>query len=153
MWQTVSVIGIADENSATCFLFLEVTLQAQRLIALGQHSRVHRAVWRMATDAAFTQRLVLKHERTGLGDVTLEARFVLAKQQSSAAFDLLRQAGPAAFDRAADVWIVAIGATHFAFQHRMMVRHFESGAHFKVTLEAGLRRSPRIHDLALIAAG
>jgi hypothetical protein len=33
------------------------------------------------------------------------------------------------------------------------VWHFKSRAYFKVTLEAGVRRSSRIDDLALIATG
>lgn len=33
------------------------------------------------------------------------------------------------------------------------MRHFKPGAHFQVTLETSVRRSARINDLALIAAG
>ncbi len=150
--QTGSVIGIADENSAAGFLFLEVTLQAQGLVALVEHSRVDRAMRRVATYATFTQGLVLENERTGLGNVTLEARFIFPEQQSSAAFDLLGKTCAAAFDRAAGVRVVAIGATHLAFEHRMMVRHLKSCPDFEVALEASVRRPPRIDNLALIAA-
>lgn len=137
--QTSRVIRIADENSAAGFLFLEVALQAQRLIAFGEHSRVDRAVRRVTTDATFTQRLVLEHEGTGLSDVTLEASFVLAKQQSSAAFNLLRKTCSAAFDCASGVRVVTIRTTHLAFQHRMVMRHFEACPHFQVALETGIR--------------
>lgn len=49
--QTVGVIGIADVNSSTGFLFLEMALQAERCVALIQHLRVDRAVRRVATHA------------------------------------------------------------------------------------------------------
>jgi len=39
--QTIGVIGIADENPAARFLFLEVALQTEGGIALVQQSRVH----------------------------------------------------------------------------------------------------------------
>ena len=137
--QTGSMIRIADENSAADFLFLEVTFQAQRLIAFVEHPRVNRAVRRVAAHATFFQRFMLKHEWSRLRDMALETSFVLAEQQSSAAFNLLRKTRSAPFDRSADVRVVAVGATHFAFQHRMVMRHFESGPHFQVALEAGVR--------------
>lgn len=151
--QTRRVIGIADEDSAAGFLLLEVTLQAQRLVALVEHSCVHRTVRRVTAYTTFLECLMLKDEWTSLRHVTLETGLVLPEQQCSAAFDLLRQTCSAAFDRAADVRVVTIGATHLALQHRVMVWHFKSRAHFKVTLEAGVRRSSRIDDLALIATG
>jgi hypothetical protein len=150
--QAVRVIGIADENAVTGFLFLEVALQTQGLVALVQHPGVDRPVGRVATHAAFFQRFMLEHEWPGLGNVTLETGLIFPEQQNSAAFDSLRQTGIAAFDRAADVRVMAIGTTHLAFQHRMVVRHLKSCPNFQVTLEAGVRRSPRIDNLALIAA-
>ena len=151
--QAISVIGIADKDSSAGLLLLEVTFQTECRVAFGQHPRVDRSVRRVAAHATFFQRFVLKHEWSGLRHMTLETGFVLAKQQSPAAFYCLRQTGPAAFDRAADVRIVAIGATHLAFQDRMVMWHLKSRAHFEVTLEAGVRRSPRIDDLGLIATG
>ena len=96
---------------------------------------------------------MLKNKRAALRDVTLETGFVLTKEQRSAAFDLLRQTCVAAFNRAADVRIMAVRTTDFAFQNRMVVRQFELRADFKVTLETSLGRTPRIHDLALVASG
>lgn len=93
----------------------------------------------MTTDATFTQRFMLKHEWSSLRDVALEARFVLPEEQSSTALDLLRKAGPAAFDCASGVRVVTIGATHLAFQHRVVMWHFESCPDFQVALEAGVR--------------
>jgi len=39
--QTGGVIGVADENSAALFLFLEVTLQTERCVPFVQHARIH----------------------------------------------------------------------------------------------------------------
>jgi hypothetical protein len=41
---------------------------------------------------------------------------------------------------------VTIGAAHFAFQHRMVVRQLECRANFQVTLETSFRRLTRIDD-------
>jgi hypothetical protein len=96
---------------------------------------------------------MLKHKRAALGNVTLETSFVLTEEQCSAAFYLLRPTGPATFDRATGVRIVTIGAAHFAFQDRMVMRHFKSGPHFEVALETGVRGPARIDDLSFIPAG
>ena len=106
----------------------------------------------MAAGATFFQRFMLEHEWAGLRDVTLEAGAVSTEEQRSAAFDLLRKTCVPAFDCIAGVRIMAIGAAHLAFQHRMVMRHFKSRAHFEVTLETGVRRSSRINNLALITA-
>lgn len=95
---------------------------------------------------------MLKYERTALRGVTLETGSILAEQLNAAPFDFLGQTCSASFDGSTGVRIVAIRATHFSFQHRVMVRHFKSGAYFQVTLEAGVRRSPGIDDLTFIAA-
>ena len=153
LWQTIGVIGIADENSSAGFLFLEVTLQAQRCVAFVEQTRVDRAVRRVTTDAAFFQCFMLENEWTGLRGVTLETGFVLTEQQCSAAFHRLRQARSSALDGATDVRIMAIRAAHLAFQHRMVMRHFKSSADFEVALEARVRRTARIDDLAFIATG
>ena len=75
-----------------------------------------------------------------------------AQERNAAAFERLLHVGAASFDRYSDVWVVTIGAAHFAFQHRMMVRQLERRANFQVTLETGLRRLPRIDDRAAAAA-
>ena len=41
---------------------------------------------------------------------------------------------------------MAIGAAHFAFEHRMVVRQLERRANFQVTLETSFRRLPRINN-------
>src|SRR5205085_8699548 len=64
----------------------------------------------------------------------------------------LRQGGPAAFDRVAFMRVMAIGATDFALEHRMMMGQLKSRTHFGVALETGRRRFARINDLAPLAA-
>ena len=41
---------------------------------------------------------------------------------------------------------MTIGATHFPFQHGMMVRQLELCPHVQVTLETRVRRLPRINN-------
>jgi hypothetical protein len=78
--------------------------------------------------------------------VTLEAGFVSVQESEAAGFERLLNIGPPAFDRDSLVRVVTIRATHFAFQHRMMVRQLELCAHFQVALETNFWRLPRIDD-------
>ena len=100
----------------------------------------------MADHATLAQCFMLVNERAALLGVTLEAGFVSAQERKPAAFERLLDVGPAAFDRDSLMRVVTIGAAHFAFQHRMMVRQLELCPHFQVTLETGLRIFPRIDD-------
>jgi len=90
----------------------------------------------VAGDAAFAQGLMLKHKRPALFGVALEAGLILAHYICSAA----------SFDDRPLVRVVAIRATHFAFQHRMMMRQAELGPYFQVALETGLWRFVRVDD-------
>lgn len=150
--QPVGVVGIANENSAVGLLFLEMALQTQGRIALSQHSLIDRSVGRVAADATFTERFVFENERTSLRGVALETGFVLTKKRDAAAFHGLRKTCSAPFDRTADVRIVAIRATHLAFQHWVVVRQFKFCAHFQMTLETGIGRFPRIDNSVRAAA-
>jgi hypothetical protein len=85
--------------------------------------------------------------------VALEASFVSAQESKAAAFERLLNISAAAFDRDSLVRIVTIGATHFALQHRMMVRQLELCPYFQVTLETGLRIFFRVNDRACATAG
>lgn len=96
---------------------------------------------------------MLVNKRAALGGMALEASFVSAQESKAAAFERLLNIGATALDRDSLVWVVTIGATHFAFQHRMMVRQLELGPHFQVTLKARFRRLPRIDDRTGAAAG
>ena len=96
----------------------------------------------VASGATFTQRFVLKHERPELRRVTLGASFVLRKQRCAAALD-----------RGAFVRIVAITATYFAFEHRVMVWEVKLALLVQVALKAGFRRFVWIDDRVARAAG
>ncbi len=90
----------------------------------------------MACHATLAHSLMFKNEWSGLCSVALEARFVLAQESKTAAFERLLHISSAAFDRHSDVRVVTIGAAHFAFQHRMVVRQLETCPHLEMTLEA-----------------
>src|SRR3954469_20871484 len=100
----------------------------------------------MANHAALTQRFVLVDKRATLHGVTLEAGLVLTEKSHAAAFERLLHIGAAPFYGDSDVRIVTIGATHFAFQHRMPMRQLKLRAHIQVALETGLGRFSRIYD-------
>src|ERR1051326_3909810 len=150
--QTRGVIAVADEDAAVARLLLEMAFQAERRIALVQHPLVHRAVRRMATDAAFAERFVLEDERPALRSVTLETGFVVAEQRGSATLERLRQVGSATFDGVAFVWVVTISTTDLALQDGMVMRQLKCRAHFGMALETGRGRLSRIHDLGAFAA-
>src|SRR5437763_4028113 len=100
----------------------------------------------MAAHATFSERFVLENKRTALRSVTLEAGFVLAEQRGAAALERLGKIRSAAFDRVAFVRIMAIGATDFPLEHRMMMRQIEFRLHLQVALETSRRRPPWVHD-------
>jgi len=100
----------------------------------------------MADHAALAQCLMLVNKRAALRGVALKAGFVSTQESKTAASERLLHIGPVTLDGDTDVRVVAIGAAHFAFQHRMMVRQLELCPHFQVTLETGLRIFPRIDD-------
>lgn len=106
----------------------------------------------MATDATFADGFVFENKRAALRGVTLEARVILAEQSHASSFEALWKIRAASLDRVALVRVVAIGATHFPFQHRMVMRQLKRGAHFRVALEASGRRFSRIDDCAFLAA-
>ena len=140
------MINISNEDVPGHFLLLEMTFQAKRGVAFVEQSLVHGAVRRMADHTALTDCLVLINKRTALRGVALKASFVSAQECKTAGSERLLNIRATAFDRDSLVWIVTIGAAHFAFQHWMMVRQLELCAYFEVTLETSLRRLPRIDD-------
>ena len=89
----------------------------------------------VAGGAAFPQGLVFEHKRPELCRVTLTAGLVLRKQRS-----------PSGLHRRALVGVVAVPATHLAFEHRMMVRQVELPALVQMALEAGFGRFARVDD-------
>jgi hypothetical protein len=152
LWQEVGVVDISDENMPGLFLFLKMAFQAKSLVALVQHPLVDRAVRRMTDHTALTHCLVLVHPGAPLRGVALEASLVSAQESKATAFERLLNIGPATLDCDTDVWIMAISAAHFAFQHRMMMRQLELCPHFQVTLETSFRRLTRIDDRVRCAA-
>jgi len=95
---------------------------------------------------------VLENEWTALRDVTLETSAVMAKKFGPAADNFLRKTRAASLDRPADVRVVAICATHFSFQHWMVMREFKLRAHLQMTLETGIGRFSWIDDGVRAAA-
>ena len=106
----------------------------------------------MANDAAFADRFVLVNERTALRGVTLHAGVIHAQKRDPTADDRLLQTRPAALDRLALVRIVAIGTTHFAFHHRMVMRKLKLCPERGVTLKTGVGRFAWIDDRVSSAA-
>jgi len=146
------VINVVDKDMARDFLFLEMALQAQRLVALRKHPLIDGTVRRMAGHAAFAQGLVLENERSTLRGMTLETGFVLTEQRDPAALEGLRKTGASAFDGAADVRVMAIRAANLPFEDRVMMRQLELRADLQVTLKTGLGRTAGIDDRARAAA-
>jgi hypothetical protein len=152
LWQEVGVVDISDENMPRRFLLLEMTFQAKSLVAFVEQSLVDGAVGGMADHTPLTHRLVLVNKGATLRGVALEASFVSAQESKAASFERLLNIGPATLDRDTDVWIMAVSAAHFAFQHRMMMRQLELCPHFQVTLETSFRRLTWIDDRVRCAA-
>lgn len=136
------MIPRADVDPARRGLLLEMTLQAQRRVALTQHLGVHRAVRLMASRAALAHRFVLEDERSALRGVATAARIKLRRVRRTAAHD-----------GRAFVRIVAVTAGDLAFHHRMMAGQAEPRLHLQMTAEAGLRRFVWVHDRVMRTAG
>ena len=107
----------------------------------------------MANGATLAQCFMLIHKWTALLRVTLEAGLVSAQKREPAGFKPLLNICRSAFDRDAFMHFVTIGAAHFAFRHRMMMRQRESCANFQVTLKTSLRRLSWIDDGTGSASG
>jgi hypothetical protein len=151
--QEVRVIDVSNENVSGYFLLLEMALYTKRRVAFIQQALIDGAVRRMTDDTSLAHCLMLVDERAALLRVTLEARFVSAHKSKTASFERLLNICRCAFDRDPFVRLVTIGAAHFAFQHRMMMRQLECRSNFQVTLETGFRRLSWIDDRTSPAPG
>ena len=100
----------------------------------------------MADDTALTHCLVLVNKWAPLLRVALEASLVSAQESEATAFECLLNVSLCTFNSDPGMRVVTIGAAHFAFQHRMVVRQLECRANFQVTLETSFRRLTRIDD-------
>ena len=139
MRQEVGVINISDKNMPGLLLFLEMALQAKRCVAFVKKSLVHGAVGRMADHTTLPHRFVLVNKGASLGGMALKASLVSAQESKAAALERLLNICLCTFNSNLDVRVVAIGAAHFAFQHRMVVRQLKLRPHFQVTLETSFR--------------
>ena len=137
--QEVGVVDVSDKNMARLFLFLEMAFQAKRCVAFVQQSLVDGAMRRMADHTALAQRLVLVNKWAALRSMALETSFVSAQESKATALERLLNICLCTFNSNLDVRVVAIGAAHFAFQHRMVVRQLKLGPHFQMTLETSFR--------------
>jgi hypothetical protein len=89
----------------------------------------------MTGQAALAHGLVFKNKWAALRGVALEARFVLAQESDTPAFERLLDVCRRAFDRHPNVRIMAISTTDLALQNRMMMRQLKARPHLQVTLE------------------
>jgi hypothetical protein len=107
----------------------------------------------MTDHTALAQSFMLVNKRAALLRVALETSFVSAQESKAAGFEVLLNVCRCAFNRHSLVWVVTIGATHFAFEHRVVVRQLERRTNFQVTLETSFRRLTGIYDRVRPAAG
>ena len=120
------MIDVSNENVPGYFLLLEMAFDTKRRVALIQQALVDGAVRRMADDATLAHCLVLVDKRAALLRVTLEAGFVFAQERKTAGFEFLLDICRRALDRDAFVHLMTIGAAHFAFEHRMVMRQLRT---------------------------
>jgi hypothetical protein len=90
----------------------------------------------MTSRATFAQGLVFENERPALLAMALAAGFVDARHGQPAAW----------FKDVAAVWIVALCAIHFLFEHRMMLRQMELALFRPVAFETRRGIFAGIHD-------
>ena len=76
----------------------------------------------MTNSAPLSHRLVLIDKRAALMGVTLESGLVFAQERKAAGFQRLLNVCLPTFDRDPFVRLMTIGAAHFAFKDRMMMR-------------------------------
>jgi len=117
------------------FLLLKMAFQTECRIALVQQALINRSVRRVTREATLTHSLVLKNEWSALRSMALKAGFVLAQERYAAALQRLLNIRPTAFHGHTYMRVMAISATHFAFQNRVAMRQLEACAHVEVTLE------------------
>src|ERR1041385_4673506 len=98
-------------------LLLEVALQAQNVIAFGQHSGVHRPVRFVAGRASLAHRFVFEDERAALRDVAVAPSVLVSRERR-----------PPPDDGLSPMRIVTIGAADSPpGRHRLGVGTFEDG--------------------------
>jgi|YelNatPaOPRAMG01_1025707.scaffolds.fasta_scaffold03136_8 hypothetical protein len=126
----------ADENFALRPGHLRMTAQTQIGIALNQQLGVDRPVRRVAGGTALPQRVVPINHHAGLLAMAVGARRILTCRQSQVCRSI----------RFKPVRIVAIGAAHVPFRHRVMNRQSKLKLRFRMATVAGRRVFARIND-------
>ena len=107
---------------------------------------------RVTDHATLAERFMFINERTALGGMALETGLILTQESEAAALDRLLQVGPPTFYRRPLVRVMAVRATHPAFEHRMTMRQLKLRPHFLVTLKASLGRFSGIDNRVRRAA-
>ena len=108
-------------------LLLEVALQAEVGVALGEHLLIGGTVRVVAACATFADGIVFEYERASLCGMAFGAGVVGACERCS----------PALVGRAL-VRVMAVGAGHLAVEHLVGEGHAELGLGVEVALEAGV---------------
>ena len=132
----IAVSAATDGEVVAWELLLEVALEAEVGIPLGEHLLIDGTVWVMAGRATFTNGFVLEGEGAGLDSVAIRAGVVDLGYRGAA---LMR--------------VMAIAAAHLASEHRMAVGHRELSLLVEMALEAGFWRFLGVDDGASAAAG
>ena len=120
------MVAVANDDDARSGLRLEVTFQAEVLVALHEHFFVGRAMWIMAGGAAFANGLMLKNEGATLSGMALHAGVALRRHGCAAAFNAR-----------SFVRVMAVAAGNASIFNRMMVRGGKAGFHVHVACHAG----------------
>ena len=133
------MICVADVNAAggnIRALDLRMTAQAKIGIIIEEQFLIDGTVGAMANRAAFPQGFMFKNKGPSLGLMTLGATLVLQGHRQPAG----------RLEDVAAMRIVAIHATHVAFNYRVMMRQIKFRLRIEVALEAGLRIFARVND-------
>ena len=122
------------DDELTRSLLLEMTLNTEIVVSLRQHFGIHRPMWIVANGATLPDGFMFEHEGSALRDVTFTAGIPFGGEQC------------ATMDRISFVRIVAITATDFPLDDRMMRRQVKLAAFIKMALETSLRILSRVDD-------
>ena len=121
---------------------LRMTLEAEIIVTFDEHLGVDRTMWIVADHAAFAHRLVLKDERFGLIAVTLSTSLIEPSYGQTAG--RLHDVRP--------MRIMALDATHPAFDDRMVLRQCELGVSIQMAHKARFGFLAGVHDESATSA-
>jgi hypothetical protein len=130
----VANVNVAAGNSRA--LRLRVAAEAEIGITFDEHLQVDRAMRAVASDATFTQRVVLEDKWPGLVSMALRATLIPPRHGQP----------PGRFHDVHAVRIVALDAVHPPFQDRVVLGEVELSLHLQVALKTSGRVLARIDD-------